>query len=188
MRIQVWAAGLVLAFGLGTLAVNAQTQNQPQAMPMSGMGSQSGKIATQVPPPSVPLKITFGDKSAEWTVAKLAALPHKTITVYNMHVKAIQLYSGVQLIDLLAPLGVATNPHGKDFLLYLVAKGSDGYQVVYAIAEAIPDVHEATVIVADSMDGKPIANNGPLQLVATGEKHPARWVHNLIVIRVMTAD
>jgi hypothetical protein len=43
------------------------------------------------------------------------------------------------------------------------------------------------VLVADAMDGKPLGNNGPLQLVATGEKHPARWVRNLVAIRVLTA-
>jgi hypothetical protein len=77
-----------------------------------------------------PLKITFGDKSSEWTTATLAALPHKTIKVYNEHQKADQTYSGVELIDLLKPLGVPEKPHGKEFRMYLVAEGSDGYEVV----------------------------------------------------------
>ena len=92
------------------------------------------------------------------------------------------------LIDLLKPLGVAEKPHGKDFRFYLVAEGSDGYKVVYSVGEVTPDIHDGTVLIADSMDGKPIGNNGPLQLVATGEKRPARWVRNLVSIRVKTAD
>ncbi len=44
------------------------------------------------------------------------------------------------------------------------------------------------VLVADAMDGKPITDNGPLQLVTSGEKRPARWVRNLVAIRVLTAE
>jgi hypothetical protein len=44
------------------------------------------------------------------------------------------------------------------------------------------------VIVADSENGSPIAADGPLKLVATGENRPARWVRNLAAIRVMTAE
>jgi hypothetical protein len=43
-------------------------------------------------------------------------------------------------------------------------------------------------MVADTLDGKPLADNGPLQLVATGEKRPARWVRNLAAVRVLTAE
>jgi hypothetical protein len=138
--------------------------------------------------PAGPLKIAFAGKSAEWTPATLAALPHKSVTVFNEHTKANQTYSGVPLIDLLTQLGVPDKPHGKEFLLYLVAAGSDGYQVVYSLGEVTPDVHDATVLVADSQDGKPIADDGPLKLVATGERRPARWVRNLVAIRVLKTD
>ena len=149
-----------------------------------GQGMAMGKPSV----PAGPLKITFRDKSAEWTPATLAALPHKTLTVCNEHIKANQTYSGVPLLDLLKPLGVPEKPHGKEFRLYLVAEGADGYQVVYSAAEVTPDVHDVTVIVADTLEGKPLAESGPLQLVATGEKRPARWVRNLVAIRVLTAE
>ena len=139
-------------------------------------------------PAAGPLTIAFGDKSAEWTAATLAPLPHQTLTLYNEHAKANETYSGVPLIDLLAKLGVPQKPHGREFRLYLIAEGSDGYQVVYSVGEVTPDVHDGSVIVADSLDGKPIGNDGPLKLVATGEKRPARWVRNLVAIRVMTAQ
>jgi hypothetical protein len=44
------------------------------------------------------------------------------------------------------------------------------------------------VLVADSEDGKPIGADGPLKLVGTGEKHPSRWVRNLVGVRVLTAE
>jgi hypothetical protein len=155
----------------------------------SGVASQGQGMGMGKPSvPAGPLKIAFGDKAAEWTPATLAALPHKTVTVYNEHAKASQTYSGVLLIDLLTPLGVAEKPHGKDLRLYLVAEGSDGYQVVYSVGEVTPDIHDGTVLVADAMDGKALGDSGPLQLVSTGEKRPARWVRNLVAIRVKTAE
>ena len=147
--------------------------------------------STPVPAAKVsagPLKITYGDQSAEWTAATLAALPHTKVTVYNEHAKATQTYSGVPVIDLLTKLGVPDKPRGKQFRIYLVAVGSDGYEVVYSLGEICPDVHDATVLVADSEDGQPIAGDGPLKMIATGEKRPARWVRNLVAIRVLTAD
>jgi molybdopterin-dependent oxidoreductase-like protein protein len=135
-----------------------------------------------------PLKISYEGKSEEWTPETLAKLPHKTVQVYNEHAKANQSYSGVLLTDLLTRLGVPDKPHGKEFRLYLIAQGSDGYEVVYSVGEVTPDVHDATILVADAMDGKPIAASGPLQLIATGEKRPARWVRNLVEIRVLTAE
>lgn len=91
-------------------------------------------------------------------------------------------------MELLKPLGVPEKPRGKDFAAYLVAEGSDGYQVVYSVGEVTPDVHDGTVLVADAMDGKPLGLNGPLQLVASGEKRPARWVRNLVAIRVKAVE
>jgi hypothetical protein len=184
MRMRVWAA--VLVFGLGAAAAIGQTPSQNQPMPMSGMDMGHGMGKPLVP--AGPLKITFGDKSAEWTPATLAALPHKTVTLFNEHAKINQTYSGVPLIDLLTRLGVPDKPHGKDLRLYLVAEGSDGYKAVYSVAEVNPDVHDATVIVADTLDGKPLADDGPLKLVATGEKRPARWVRNLVTVRVLTVE
>ncbi|MFZ1939019.1 MAG: hypothetical protein WBA18_03280 [Terracidiphilus sp.] len=153
------------------------------SMPMSQMSEMHKPAVTPGP-----LKIIFGDKSSEWTPVTLSSLPHKTITVHNEHTKAEETYSGVQLIDLLTPLGVSDKPHGKDLRLYLVAAGSDGYEAVYSIGEITPDVNNSTVIVADSENGKPLADDGPLKLVATNEKRPTRWVRNLVAIRVMAAN
>jgi hypothetical protein len=136
--------------------------------------------------PAGPLKITFGDKFAEWTPATMAALPHQTVTVISNHTKASLTYSGVPLIDLLQRLGLPAKPEGKELRHYLVAVGSDGYEAVYSFAEVASEIHNATVIVADTQDGKPIADSGPLQLVNTGDKVLARCVRNLVAIRVQT--
>jgi len=172
-----------VSFGLTVPIAGLQAQSQPAATSPGQMSEMHAPA-----PAAGPLKITYGDQSAEWTPATLAPLPHTTITVYNEHAKENQTYSGVPLIYLLVKLGVPDKPRGKQFRLYLMAAGSDGYEVVYSLGEVTPDVHDAIVLVADSESGKPLAGSGPLQLVATGEKRPARWVRNLVAIRVLTAE
>ena len=183
VRVLVLAlmAGSITAGAAG--AAGAQAQSGAQAAPMNGMGS--AKKATV---PAGPLRIAFGDKHVEWTAGALASLPQTTVKVYNEHAKAAQTYSGVPLIDLLTRLGVPDKPRGKQFRIYLVAEGSDGYEVVYSLGEVTPDVHDGTVVVADKMDGKPLGEDGPLKIVSTEEKRPARWVRSLVSIRVLTAE
>jgi hypothetical protein len=170
-----------------------QAPGENQGKPMSGSpapdtSGMQEPVAANSAPAAGPLKISYSDKSAEWTSATLTALPHTTLTLYNEHAKANQTYSGVPLINLLAKLGVPDKPRGKELRLYLVAEGSDGYEVVYSLGEVTPDIHDGTVMVADAQDGKPIGSDGPLKLVATGEKRPARWVRSLVAVRVQTAQ
>jgi hypothetical protein len=152
------------------------------------MGRQASGMSAMAPAAGEALKITFGDKSATWTVAALASLPHVTVTVHNEHTKADETYSGVPLIALLTPLGVNEHPRGKDLRLYVVAEGSDLYEAVYSSGEITPDVNNSTVIVADTENGKPLTDDGPLKLIATSEKRPARWVRNLVAIKVFAAE
>lgn len=157
--------------------------SKDKAMDMGKMGAMK-----EPPPPTGPLKVAFGANSAEWTPAALAALPHTTLTVFNVHANACQTYTGVPLMDLLIKLGVPSKQHGKDLRLYVVAEGSDGYKAVYSVAEVNPDVHDGTVLVADTLDGKALPGAEQFQLVAKGDKRPARWVRALVSIRVLTAE
>jgi len=182
-RSRVATAIILGLLSLGALA--ARAQNPPAKMPMGG---QTSGITAQVPAPADSLRITFGDKAATWTVATLAALPHVTVTVHNEHTKADETYSGVPLIALLTPLGVNDKPRGKDLRLYVVAEGSDLYEVVYSIGEVTPDVSSSTVIVADAENGKALAGDGPLKMIATGEKRPARWVRSLVAVKVFAVE
>ena len=160
--------------------------------PMGGMDKMSGMDmktdAAKPPLPTGPLKITYEDKSAEWTPAALAALPHNTVSVFSAHAKANQAYSGVPLTDLLTKLGVPNGEHGKTLKLYLVIQGSDGYKVVYSLGEVTPSISSSTVIIADSLEGKQIAGEGSLQLVDSGDKAHSRWVRNPVSIKVLSAE
>jgi hypothetical protein len=67
----------------------------------------------------------------------------------------------------------------------VVATGSDGYKAILALAEAEPDFHPGDVIVADTMDGKPLdAKIGPFRLVVSEDRRPARSVRNLVSVEL----
>lgn len=124
------------------------------------------------------------------STADLKALPHVSLTVHNPHTNADEAYSGVSVTDLLVKGGAPPikSLHGRSLAAYLLATGSDGYQAVIAIGELDPTLGSATILVADSMDGKPLdAKTGPFRLVVGGDKRPARSVHNLVSLDLKSA-
>jgi hypothetical protein len=134
-----------------------------------------------------PLKVSFGKKSQEWTAEKLATLPHESMQVPDARSQT-QTFSGVPLIALLVEVGVPQKLKGKDLKLYLVAEGRDGTKVVYSLAEVSPEEHEGEVLLVDSVDGKPLAKNGPIALISSSERRDSRWVRGVVSIRVLSAD
>jgi hypothetical protein len=121
----------------------------------------------------------------------LKAMPHITVTFHNAHTNTEETYSGVRLADILtkfkAPLG--NELRGQALAAYIVATGSDGYKAVLALGEVDPSFHPGEVLVADMMDGKPLdAHSGPLKLVVTEDKRPARSVRNLVSIELKSVQ
>lgn len=134
--------------------------------------------------------VGVGGERGVFTPASFKDYPHQTVTIFDHHTNANETYSGVPLMDLLAHLGV---PHGADLKSkaladYIVATGSDGYKSVVALGEIDPAFHPGMVLVADTMDGKPLDKAGPFRLVVTEDKRPARSVRNLVRIELKTAE
>jgi DMSO/TMAO reductase YedYZ molybdopterin-dependent catalytic subunit len=126
-----------------------------------------------------------------FTPTTLKDYPHVAVRIFNHHVNKSETYSGVPLMDLLAHLGV---PHGRTLMgkalaEYIVATGSDGYKSVVALGEIDPAFHPGVVLVADTLDGKPLgAKTGPFRLVVSEDKKMARSVRNLVEIEVKKAE
>lgn len=122
--------------------------------------------------------------------ATLRTMPRTTVHVHNAHTNKDESYEGVELATVLArvatPLGAKL--HGKPLGLIVIATGADGYRAVYSLAEIDPEFHNGHVILADHVDGQPVGDKeGPLKLVNTEDKRPARWVRNLVSLQVETA-
>ena len=145
----------------------------------------------QSPPAVAELRIT-GAVSAPLvlTVADLKKMPRKTLSVVNPHDKKKEAYEGVLLEELLTKAGVPQGEQlrGSSMATYVIAEATDGYRVVFSLAELDSGILESEIIVADTMDGAPLsAQQGPFRLVAPHEKRPARWVRMLKSITVMRA-
>jgi DMSO/TMAO reductase YedYZ molybdopterin-dependent catalytic subunit len=124
------------------------------------------------------------------TVSDLKKFPRKTLLVVNPHNKRTETYEGVLLEELLHRAGVPQGEQlrGPSMATYVIAAAEDGYRVVFSLAELDPGILESDVLVADTLDGAPLAaKEGPFRLVAPHEKRPARWVRMLKSLTVVTA-
>jgi hypothetical protein len=121
------------------------------------------------------------------TAAQIANLPHHTIDVRD-HDKPAQ-FEGVPLAALLAMAGIQLGDamRGPRLSEVLLIEAADGYKAVFALAETDPAFATREIILADKRDGKPLdAKEGPFRIVAPGDKRPARWVRQVIALRITT--
>jgi DMSO/TMAO reductase YedYZ molybdopterin-dependent catalytic subunit len=163
--------GLLIAAVALTLSLtqqpNAPTQNTTELR-------ISGEVAT-------PLALSASD---------LKAMPRQTLKVVNPHDKKEEIYEGVSVRELLRRAGVPQNEklRGAAVAMYVVAEASDGYRVVYSLAELDSDFQDSDVIVADTVNGSPLGEKqGPFKMVAPHDKRPARWIRMLKSLTVLTA-
>jgi DMSO/TMAO reductase YedYZ molybdopterin-dependent catalytic subunit len=145
----------------------------------------------QSPPVVAELRITGAVSTPlVLTVADLKKMTRKTLTVMNPHDKKKETYEGVLLEELLAKAGVPQGEQlrGGSMATYVLAEATDGYRVVFSLAELDSGILESEVIIADTVDSAPLsAQQGPFRLVAPHEKRPARWVRMLKSITVVRA-
>ena len=120
-------------------------------------------------------------KATTLSIAELQAMPQKTVTVHNEHTKMDETYTGVLLGGVLAKYGFPVDKTTQRKMLrsYLVAEGTDKYWVLYSVTEIEGSEHNGEVIVATSMGGKPLREDGQFKLVDSSDKKPQRWVRNL---------
>jgi hypothetical protein len=169
------------------LAVCSPTRAHSQTAAPAGTTAEHAHVAT---PPSTSLTFTVDGKATTLSVADLQAMPQTTVTVHNEHTKIDETYTGVLLGDLLTKSGfpVDKTTHRKMLRSYLIAEGMDKYWVLYSVTEIEFSEHNGTVIVATSMGGKPLGDDGQLKLIDSSDKKPQRWVRNLNTITIKSAE
>jgi DMSO/TMAO reductase YedYZ molybdopterin-dependent catalytic subunit len=115
-----------------------------------------------------------------------AKLPHQTIRARG-HDGVESQFQGVPLVEILAKAGVPTGKdlRGPAMAHYVVVEAADGYRAVFALAELDPAFTDRVVLLADHRDGKALsARDGPFQIIVPGEKKHARWVRQVIRLKV----
>jgi hypothetical protein len=147
--------------------------------------------APPTPEPSLEL-VPFSGTPVRLGRAELDKLPHTMLTVeFPAGHKGTPGKAEVSGVPLRALLTLAGVPEGRDFhgpwlRRVAVVEASDGYKVVYALAELDPGYSADPVLLADRRDGQPYSSEeGPLRLVAPGDRHPARWVRQVVRITVL---
>jgi hypothetical protein len=180
MKTRSLAASLIVAIVL----ISGPATSHSQA---PGGVDMSAKPKTL---PSTSLTLTIDGKATVFSPADLLAMPQKTVSVHNAHANMDETYSGVALADLLAKSGFTAGKPTQTKMLhsYLVAQGADKYRVLYSLTEVEPTEHTGNVIVAVTMNGKPIADDGQFKLVSTEDRKPQRWVRNLAAITLQTVE
>lgn len=165
---------LLLALAISTGVCSLHSQSMPE--------HSHAKAA-----PSTELQVSVDGKTSTVTLQELAAMPQKSVKVHNEHTKKDETYTGVLLSDLLAKYGFVIGPSSHRAMLhsYVIAEGTDKYWVLYSTTEIEGSEHDADVIVATSVDGAPLGEDGQLKLVASADKKPQRWVRNLTAIRLV---
>jgi len=122
------------------------------------------------------------------SAADLKAMPRTR--VQSQENSRTVAYEGVLVGEILKRAGVALGEalRGDAVAAYVVAQATDGYRAVYSIAELDNAFSPNDVIVADTVDGKPLfAYQGPWRLVAPRDLRGARSVRlldRLEVVRV----
>ncbi len=135
------------------------------------------------------LTVVLADgRSRSFSRAQLEALPQETASA-RLREGAPFTLSGVSVTALLKVCGLDLSQRlgaGNVVGHALVARAADGYRAVFGLAEVDPHFGHAPLMVNwTHTDGSPLPDRiGPLQLVATGESRPGRWVRQLQSLEV----
>ena len=139
-------------------------------------------------PPAATLAIA-GDVTKPQTLSAsdLKSLPRTTVTVQDEG-RAVayegRTARGSSLQRRARPS--AAELRGTNVVSYVIASARDGYQALFSLAEADPAFTGSQILVADQVDGKPLFDyQGPLRLVAPGDKRGARSVRMLERLEVV---
>lgn len=183
MKLRCAASVLLLAFAA---AIGAQTA---PANPRSPYNDGVARMERKAPvPPSKAVVVTFQGHNTTLSLDELLALPQTTVHVHNAHRNADEDYTGPLLSVVLARAGLTASKETEPLILHsgVVATGTDHYFVLYSAAELMPSFSKGQVIVAVMKSGLPDDEGGRIQVINTDDTKPARWVHGLANLNVVS--
>jgi DMSO/TMAO reductase YedYZ molybdopterin-dependent catalytic subunit len=126
------------------------------------------------------------ERPLELSVETFGKLPRQIVHAKDHDGKEAD-YEGVALVEVLKSAGVkfGQDMRGKALANYLVVEASDGYRAVFALPELDPAFTDRVILIADRRDKQPLdQRHGPLQIIVPGEKKHARWVRQVITLKI----
>lgn len=124
-------------------------------------------------------------QTASLDAAAVAALPRVSVPL-SIH-GADHVFEGPLLLDVLKAVGAETGRdlRGPALAQAVIVRATDGYAVVFGLAELDPGTRPNRIILADRMDGAPLpTEDGPYRLVAEGDLRPARSARQVTSVEV----
>jgi len=142
-------------------------------------------LSGQEAPPSVKVGGSV-KQTLTLTQADLAKLPRASVRLGSSGAETV--YEGVWVYEVLRRAGVPLGGElrGKALASYVLARARDGYEVVFSLAELDPSFTDSQFLLADTVDGKPLASDqGPFRLVVPKDKPGARAIRMLTELEVV---
>ncbi len=145
--------------------------------------------------PSAQFSLTGGvSQSATYSLTDLQALPAITQTVNFLGGGSNQThtYTGASMWGIVNGAGIVTSSARGDILnKYILATGSDGYRVVYALSEINPTYGNRPDLVAyaETLNGvsAPLGADGFARTTAPNDLRGGRYVSNLVNLDVRSS-
>jgi len=169
------------------LTLTAPLAAQTDAMPPETQAPAPMAMPAKPPvKPSKSLTVTFQGNTVVLSVEDLLNLPQQTITAHDGHTNKDVTFTGPLVADVLAKAGLAPTEKNHALILHstVVATGTDAYFVLYSCAELEPMFSSGNAIIAVMQTGLPVESG--IQLVNPFDAKPARWVHGLSSLSVMS--
>ena len=126
----------------------------------------------------------------ELSLEDLKGMPQSEVSAKDKD-EEINSFRGVFLMDLLKKAGMefGTALKGKNQAQYLLVKAADGYQVIFSLPEIDPEFSGKEILLAHSRDGNPLDEGvGPFRFVIPEEKLQARWVREVVAVKLVKID
>ncbi len=102
----------------------------------------------------------------------------------------VVVYSGTPLVEVLKVGGLLLDSGmagiRETVTMTVLVEATDGYRVVFSLAELDPESTDRVILLADTKDRQPLPiRERPFRIIVPDEKHQARWVRqvNAVTIR-----
>lgn len=138
-------------------------------------------------PPSLEV---FGPAGQHVTLgaSDLRKLTVREVDVTDPHSKQRARYRGVAVPAILSLVGAPSGDalRGRALASHVRVEAADGYRVSFSLAELEAGIGTTDAIVAFERDGQPLGSEiGPFRMVMPTDKRGARWVRQVVSIRVL---
>lgn len=148
----------------------------------------AGPSSSLLDHPSIKLMLD-GKPSDTFDRQALALMPRTTVKAAS-NGEPPSTWQGVALEDIVRRTCVASGDSlsGRAIARLVRVTAANGYQAVFSATELDPDFGNVQVILADTRDGKPLAQDGPFRLIVPKDKRFDRWVSDVTTIEVVDAS